>query len=124
MAECKHQRTRRIPLFPGDALFCADCGHELLRPGYDESGVRDYYLPCDQPGRRRSEVVKIDWLRGRYTGSVYQCPECCFVGTDDDFDVLGADDGSLFCNQCGVEFDAVACNAAKEVLDKHFGVAT
>jgi hypothetical protein len=102
---CKHQRALRIPLFPSDAMFCKDCGEELPRPGYDEHGIRDYYLTDEPEWRRRAEVLKVDWLEGRYPGSIYQCPECCFIGTDDDFDVMGADEGNLFCNQCGVEFE-------------------
>lgn len=29
-----------------------------------------------------------------------RCPLCGFVGDLDDFDVLGADEGNLFCNNC------------------------
>jgi len=33
------------------------------------------------------------------------CPCCGFQGNIQDFDVLGADDGCLFCNQCGEEVE-------------------
>ena len=31
---------------------------------------------------------------------VCECPECGFIGTADDFDAGGADDGMCFCNNC------------------------
>lgn len=37
------------------------------------------------------------------------CPECEYTGTLDDFDVIGADEGNLFCTQCHKEFN---CNDA------------
>lgn len=101
-AECTHQRSLRIPAFPGDALVCADCGAEGCKAGYT-NGVRDYYLPGDPSWRRQAEVTKLEWLAGG--DDLEQCPECCFVGTLDDFDVMGAKRDYLFCNQCGVEFE-------------------
>ena len=44
------------------------------------------------------------WLETGNIDDLEQCPACCFVGTIDDFDVMGLEDGHLFCNQCGVEF--------------------
>ena len=32
-----------------------------------------------------------------------RCKTCGFVGPINDFDVIGADDDKLFCNQCGKE---------------------
>lgn len=32
-----------------------------------------------------------------------RCPHCGFLGDNDDFDVIGADDGNLFCPSCGDE---------------------
>jgi len=32
------------------------------------------------------------------------CPDCRFEGPIDTFDVLGAEDGHLLCNECGTEF--------------------
>lgn len=106
MTQCKHQRAVRLPLFPSDAMFCGDCGDELPRPGYDEHGVRDYYLSGDSYWRRRSEAVKAQWAAGKNV-SVVQCTVCCFVGDIDDFDVMGADEGCLFCPSCGVEFEPI-----------------
>ncbi len=99
---CKHQRLILVPVFPGDAWFCATCGAARPQPGSSD-GIRDYSLPDDPPWRRQSEVRKLEWLRGG--DDLEQCPECCFVGTIDDFDVMGAEPGHLFCNQCGVEFE-------------------
>lgn len=82
--------------------MCRDCGADGWKAGYDEHGVRDYYQPGDPPHRRQIEVIKMKWLRGG--DDLEQCPECCFVGTIDDFDVIGSEAGNLFCNQCGVEF--------------------
>lgn len=98
---CKHQHLIRVPSFPGDALVCVDCGARGCTAGYG-NGVRDYYLPGDPPWRRQAEVCKLEWLAGG--DDLEQCPACCFVGTIDDFDVCGADEGHLFCNQCGIEF--------------------
>jgi hypothetical protein len=106
---CKHQKLRRIPSFPGDALVC-QCGYEMPKAGYDEHGRRMYYLPGDHPMRMHSEAVKVQWLTNPNV-EVTQCPVCCFVGTDDDFDCMGGDDGELFCNQCGAAFQD-ACGAA------------
>lgn len=103
-AACRHLRTVLVPRFPGDAWVCADCGADGCKAGYTE-GIRDYYLPGDPPWRRQSQLRKLEWLTADVDEDLEQCPECCFVGTIDDFDVLGADDGHLFCNQCGVEFE-------------------
>lgn len=104
MEHCKHKHTIRIPNFPGDLMACRDCGEHMNPLGHADGMVRDYYVPGDWWWRRRSEVAKIEWLL-QGGDDLEQCPECCFVGTIDDFDVLGADDGKLFCNQCGVEFE-------------------
>ncbi len=32
-----------------------------------------------------------------------QCPKCNFIGDLDDFDVMGADDDKMFCNNCNAE---------------------
>jgi hypothetical protein len=45
--------------------------------------------PCDS-------YAESDGIRVR-------CTVCGFVGTFDDFDVLGADPNRLFCGQCGRE---------------------
>ena len=92
-------------------MFCADCGAELPRPGYDKDGIRDYFVPGDPPWRRHSELVKVKWLGGR--SELSQCPNCCFVGDGDSFDVMGADEGNLFCNQCGCEFEDVPLEVFK-----------
>lgn len=102
MNACKHVNTLRIPRFPGDALVCRDCGEPMNPLGCPDI-VRDYYVPGDPSWRRQSEVRKLDWLQGG--DDLEQCPHCCFVGTLDDFDVMGADSGHLFCNQCGLEFE-------------------
>lgn len=34
---------------------------------------------------------------------LFRCPECGFTGTLDEFDVLGAADGNLFCPDCAAE---------------------
>lgn len=33
-----------------------------------------------------------------------RCPGCKFIGTTEDFDVLGADPDNLMCSVCGDEF--------------------
>ena len=102
---CKHQHYALVPWFPGDKWVCADCGADRPQPG-SSNGIRDYALPSDPPWRRQSQVRKLEWLsNGDLEGELEQCPVCCFVGTIDDFDVGGADEGHLFCNQCGVEFE-------------------
>ena len=35
-----------------------------------------------------------------------KCGACGFEGTLDDFDIMGACPGNLFCNECNAEFDA------------------
>lgn len=85
-------------------MVCLDCGERVRPLGYTD-GIRDYFLPRDPPWRRRSQIVKSNWLNGG--DDPYQCPECCFVGLLDDFDCIGADNGNLFCNECGAEFDPV-----------------
>ncbi len=101
---CKHQRLIRIPDFPGDALVCAACGKPAKAIGYS-NGVRDYYVPGDPFWRRQLECLKLAWLDDG-NDELIQCAACDFVGTIDDFDVVGADEGNLFCNQCGAEFDS------------------
>lgn len=96
---CKH-RFILVPDFPGDGFICADC-HLPMEAG-STNGIRDYRLPDDPYWRRQSQLRKLEWLRGG--DDLEQCPVCCFVGTIDDFDVMGADEGHLFCGQCGVEF--------------------
>lgn len=36
---------------------------------------------------------------------IYTCPHCKAQLTDDDTDVLGAEDGCCFCNHCNREFE-------------------
>ena len=36
-------------------------------------------------------------------GIPVQCPNCNHIGDLDDFDVLGADEDKLFCNNCNAE---------------------
>ena len=35
---------------------------------------------------------------------ILQCPDCGYMGLDNDFDCMGADDGCVFCNGCCGEF--------------------
>ena len=99
--DCAHQYTELAADFPAPTWQCRDCGAERPQPGYAR-GVRDYYLPGDPSWRRRAEVLKLDWARGKTEG-LYQCQECLFLGTIDDFDVIGADTEHLFCGGCGME---------------------
>lgn len=50
------------------------------------------------------------------------CPACGHVSTVEDCDVLGADDGNLFCNWCSAEFNAQdaydACRRALAAEEK------
>lgn len=36
---------------------------------------------------------------------VYRCPVCQRTGNLDNFDVIGADDGCVFCTRCHTELD-------------------
>lgn len=36
---------------------------------------------------------------------IYRCPECGHESDAEGCDVMGADPGCLFCNQCNTEFD-------------------
>ena len=94
--ECGHIKTIRIPYFPDDRLVCADCGHEMPLIGY-ANGIREYYVPGDPPWRRLVAIAKLLWADGR-GDDLQQCPECCFAGTLDDFDVIGSENDHLFCN--------------------------
>lgn len=101
--DCPHQHSIRVPGFPSDKLVCRDCGADGCKAGHDEHGIRDYYLPGDPSWRRHSDVRKSQWIEGGE--DLEQCPHCLFVGTLDDFDVIGAKRDHLFCNQCGLEFE-------------------
>lgn len=41
-------------------------------------------------------ITEADLIRACFR----QCPKCGYVGEIDTFDVLGADEGKLFCPQC------------------------
>ncbi len=51
---------------------------------------------------------------------LYQCPVCGCVGTVDDFDCLGAEDGELICRKCG-EFGAFFVAAERRLVPNRPG---
>lgn len=122
MSDCKHRKSALVPWFPGEVRGCLKCGEHLITVGHDESGIRMYYLPGDPPWRWRSSVCKYRWLRGDMDyQTLYQCPACCFVGTVENFDCAGGDDGELFCNQCGAAFiDGEDCESVCEAQPSLF----
>lgn len=81
-------------------------------------GIRNYFQPGDSPWR-----LQHDYIRRVIAGypepvgmqpwkpvfpttqACCWCEHCGFVGSTDDFDVLGADPGNLFCLECGEECD-------------------
>ena len=54
----------------------------------------------------------IDW-----EDFVEQCPQCGYVDNRDGFDVLGADEGNLFCNQCHSEIKPIDVDSPKQAHD-------
>ena len=79
-----------------------------MRVGHDAHGMRDYYLPGDPPHRRSLEVLRWKLVNGRISDpnfDLHFCPECHYAGDLESFDVLGADEGNVFCPSCGLEVE-------------------
>ncbi len=44
-------------------------------------------------------------IAGPDGGHFFKCPYCGSISTEDECDVMGAEDNCLFCNQCNREFE-------------------
>jgi transcription elongation factor Elf1 len=52
-------------------------------------------------------------------GPVYKCPHCGEISDLNGCDVLGADDGWLFCNNCHEQFDAEKSQITERQYTEH-----
>lgn len=57
-----------------------------------------------QPQLFHLELLVIGQTTDEFKDDILQCPDCGYMGLDNDFDCLGADDGCVFCNGCCGEF--------------------
>ena len=58
-------------------------------------------VTTDAEGKKHLRPLAKTWWRGR--AEFVRCPKCGHSDDIDGFDVLGADFGCVFCNQCNTE---------------------
>jgi hypothetical protein len=79
---------------------CPMCGCQKAVPGDDGD------LACERCGffRPSEPPPRATFVLGPDEAPIYHCPHCGNDATDEECDVLGAEFGCLFCNQCNREF--------------------
>lgn len=83
-----------------------------MKQGFDQNGIRDYFVPGDKMTRRKRDVylaklAKCRAEQGRFPEPLFECPECGECETWCGFDGAGADDGKGFCMHCGKEVEPI-----------------
>jgi|GEM_PF-7122171 len=85
-----HSEDYAVGVQAGRTIWhCGNCGHL-------ETTDTRVYCPDSLPANMRPAKPLWDAT----------CPECGFTDDLDAFDVIGANDGNIFCPQCAHEFSA------------------